>query len=313
MTTHTRLGLRKGSALRSDQQVRLLAPASGFDREEFERGVQQLRAIGLQPAYDDRVFERQGYVAGSAESRATQLREAWADPATGAILAVRGGYGSVQVLPRLRPQDVGAAPLVGYSDITSLHIWLNCQLGMTSIHGPMIDRKVAAGPSAYDAASFLGSLTPTPLGELAVDGLETVVRGDATGPLYGGTISQLLGSLGTPYAFEPPAGCLLWLDEVGERPYRLDRMMVQLRQSGVLSRAAGVLVGQLPHCDEADGRVRGWDVVADALRDVRGPVVMGFPSGHTTTKLYTLPLGVDVRLAAGAGQPAIVIEESPVA
>ncbi|GMV21765.1 MAG: putative carboxypeptidase [Acidimicrobiia bacterium] len=313
MTTHTRLGLRKGSALRSDQQVRLLAPASGFDREEFERGVQQLRAIGLQPAYDDRVFERQGYVAGSAESRATQLREAWADPATGAILAVRGGYGSVQVLPRLRPQDVGAAPLVGYSDITSLHIWLNCQLGMTSIHGPMIDRKVAAGPSAYDTASFLGSLTSTPLGEMAVDGLETVVRGDATGPLYGGTISQLLGSLGTPYAFEPPAGCLLWLDEVGERPYRLDRMMVQLRQSGVLSRAAGVLVGQLPHCDEADGRVRGWDVVADALRDVRGPVVMGFPSGHTTTKLYTLPLGVDVRLAAGAGQPAIVIEESPVA
>lgn len=313
MTTHTRLGLRKGSALRSDQQVRLLAPASGFDREEFERGVQQLRAIGLQPAYDDRVFERQGYVAGSAESRATQLREAWADPATGAILAVRGGYGSVQVLPRLRPQDVGAAPLVGYSDITSLHIWLNCQLGMTSIHGPMIDRKVAAGPSAYDTASFLGSLTSTALGELAVDGLETVVRGDATGPLYGGTISQLLGSLGTPYAFEPPAGCLLWLDEVGERPYRLDRMMVQLRQSGVLSRAAGVLVGQLPHCDEADGRVRGWDVVADALRDVRGPVVMGFPSGHTTTKLYTLPLGVDVRLAAGAGQPAIVIEESPVA
>jgi muramoyltetrapeptide carboxypeptidase len=313
VTTHTRLGLRKGSALRSDQQVRLLAPASGFDREEFERGVQQLRAIGLQPAYDDRVFERQGYVAGSAESRATQLREAWADPATGAILAVRGGYGSVQVLPRLRPQDVGAAPLVGYSDITSLHIWLNCQLGMTSIHGPMIDRKVAAGPSAYDTASFLGSLTSTPLGEMAVDGLETVVRGDATGPLYGGTISQLLGSLGTPYAFEPPAGCLLWLDEVGERPYRLDRMMVQLRQSGVLSRAAGVLVGQLPHCDEADGRVRGWDVVADALRDVRGPVVMGFPSGHTTTKLYTLPLGVDVRLAAGAGQPAIVIEESPVA
>ncbi|MGE3345375.1 MAG: LD-carboxypeptidase [Vicinamibacterales bacterium] len=313
MTTHTRLGLRKRSALRSDQQVRLLAPASGFDREEFERGVQQLRAIGLQPAYDDRVFERQGYVAGSAESRATQLREAWADPAAGAILAVRGGYGSVQMLPMMRPQDVGAAPLVGYSDITSLHIWLNCQLGMTSIHGPMIDRKVAAGPSAYDTASFLGSLTSTPLGEMAVDGLETVVRGDATGPLYGGTISQLLGSLGTPYAFEPPAGCLLWLDEVGERPYRLDRMMVQLRQSGVLSRAAGVLVGQLPHCDEADGRVRGWDVVADALRDVRGPVVMGFPSGHTTTKLYTLPLGVDVRLAAGAGQPAIVIEESPVA
>lgn len=299
--------------MRADRQVRLLAPASGFDREEFDRGVQQLQAIGLQPAYDDRVFERHGYVAGSAESRATQLREAWANPATGAILAVRGGYGSVQMLPLLRPQDVGAAPLVGYSDITSLHIWLNCQLGMTSIHGPMIDRKVAAGPSAYDAASFLGSLAPTPLGEMAVDGLETVVRGDATGPLYGGTISQLLGSLGTPYAFDPPAGCLLWLDEVGERPYRLDRMMVQLRQSGLLSRAAGVLVGQLPNCDEADGRVRGWDVVADALRDVRGPVVMGFPSGHTTTKLYTLPLGVDVRLAAGTGRPAIVIEESPVA
>ncbi len=309
----TRGGLRKGAALQAGGTVRLLAPASGFDRDEFQRGVDQLRAMGLTPTFDDRVFEREGYVAGSAESRARQLREAWADPGTGAILAVRGGYGSVQMLPLLSPQVVGPAPLVGYSDVTSLHVWLNCHVGVTSIHGPMIDRKIAAGTAAFDAGSFLGSLGPAPLGELAVDGLETVVAGDVTGALYGGTISQLLGSLGTPYAFAPPPGCLLWLDEVGERPYRLDRMMVQLRQSGLLARAVGVLVGQLPHCDEPDGRVRGWEVVADALRDFRGPVVMGFPSGHTTTTLYTLPLGVDVRLAAEKPSATVVVEEAAVA
>lgn len=309
----TRGGLRKSAALQAGSSVRLLAPASGFDQDEFHRGVEQLRSVGLNPSFDDRVFEREGYVAGSAASRAQQLREAWADPATGAIVAVRGGYGSVQMLPLLSPQDVGPAPLVGYSDITSLHVWLNCHVGVTSIHGPMIDRKIAAGAEAYDVESFLGSLTPDPIGELAVDGLETVVAGDVTAPMYGGTISQLLGSLSTPYAFEPPAGYLLWLDEVGERPYRLDRMMVQLRQSGLLARAAGVLVGQLPHCDEPDGRVRGRDVVADALRDVRGPVMMGFPSGHTTTKLHTLPLGVEVRLSADTRRAVVVVEEEAVA
>jgi muramoyltetrapeptide carboxypeptidase len=175
----------------------------------------------------------------------------------------------------------------------------------------MIDRRLSAGEGAYDRASFLASLAGAPMGELAPEGVECLRTGEAAGPLFGGTLSQLVGSLGTPYAFAPPAGYVLFLDEVGERPYRLDRMLVQLRQAGLLARASAVIVGQLPNCDEPGGAVSGRAVVADGLAEFPGPVLFGFPSGHTTTPLVTLPFGVSTRVIAGAG-PRVVVEESAV-
>lgn len=292
--------------------MRLLAPASPFDRADFEAGVRELTRLGMEPVYDDRVFERQSYVAGSAQSRAAQLREAWQDSSVDGILGVRGGYGSVQLVPFLAPEDLRATPpaaFIGYSDLTTMHSWLGCQAGVASIHGPMLERRISAGPTAYDTESFLGSLSPAPLGELAPAGVESLHAGDAAGPLFGGTISQLLGSLGTPWPFAPPAGSVLFLDEVGERPYRLDRMFVQLRQSGLLARASALIVGQLPQCDEPGGGVTGRAVVADALADFRGPVVFGFPSGHTTTPVVTLPLGVHTRVVSAA-VCRVIIDES---
>lgn len=314
MSQRTRAGLRKVRPAGPGSRIRILAPASPFDRDVFEAGVRELQRLGFVPVYDERIFEKQGYVAGSAQSRAAQLREAWLDPTIDAVIAVRGGYGSVQCLPLLHIDDVSSdAPsaLIGYSDVTTLHSWLGCQAGVVSIHGPMLDRKLSAGPGAYDTVSFLGSLTSAPLGELAPDGVETLRAGEAGGPLFGGTLSQLLGSLGTPWPFDPPAGYVLFLDEVGERPYRLDRMLVQAVQSGLLARASAVIVGQLPKCDEAGGTVTGRAVVADALADFPGPVLFGFPSGHTTTSLVTLPFGVHVRVI-GDRAPRIVITESAV-
>ena len=314
MTTRTRAGLRKTRAAGPGSRVRLVAPASPFDRSEFEAGITELTRLGFVPVYDERLFERQGYVAGSVASRAAQLREAWADTSIDAIIAVRGGYGSVQLLPLLSPTEVPAdrpASFIGYSDLTTLHSWLGCQVGVTSIHGPMLERRLSGGPSAYDVASFLGSLTTTPLGELAPEGLESVCPGEAAGPLFGGTLSQLLGSLGTPYAFAPPQGYVLFLDEVGERPYRLDRMLVQATQAGLLARASAVIVGQLPSCDEPGGGVLGRAVVADALAAFPGPVLLGFPSGHVTTPLVTLPFGVHTRVVSGPS-PRVIVEESAV-
>jgi len=316
VTTRTRAGLRKTRAAGPGSRVRLVAPASPFAREEFETGLRELERLGFVPVYDERVFERQGYVAGSVASRAAQLREAWADPSVDAIIGVRGGYGSVQLLPSLSsssavPADRPAS-FVGYSDLTTLHSWLGCQVGVTSLHGPMLERRLSAGDTAYDVASLLGSLTMTPLGELAPDGLESLRPGEAAGPLFGGTLSQLLGSLGTPYAFAPPQGYVLFLDEVGERPYRLDRMLVQATQAGLLARASAVIVGQLPRCDEPGGSVQGRTVVAEALAAFPGPVLLGFPSGHTTTPLVTLPFGVQTRVISGP-IPRVIVEESPVA
>lgn len=314
MSARTRAGLRRTRAAGPGSRIRIVAPASPFDRADFDAGLGELGRLGFHPVYDDRVFERAGYVAGTRASRAQQLRDAWRDAGADVILGVRGGYGSVQLLPLLQVEDVMGHPpatFVGYSDLTTLHSWLNCQVGVTSIHGPMIERRLSAGPAAYDPVTFLASLSAAALGELSPDGLEAVRPGEAGGPLFGGTLSQLLGSLGTPWAFAPPPGYVLFLDEVGERPYRLDRMLVQAAQAGLLARASAVVVGQLPNCDEPGGAVTGRAVVADALAGFPGPVVTGFPSGHTTTPLMSLPLGVHTRVVSGL-RPRIVVEESGV-
>src|SRR5262249_8980199 len=152
--------------------------------------------------------------------------------------------------------------LIGYSDITMLLAFLTTGCGIVSFHGPMIDQRLSRGTDGYDRASFLNALgRVAPMGELAPAGLETIPPGGARGPLLGGTLTQLLASLGTEYAFDPPQGYVLFIDEVGERPYRLDRMMTQLRQTGLLAQASAVVVGELPRCDEPDGGTTGRAVI----------------------------------------------------
>ncbi len=304
----------KPRALAPGHRIALVSPASPFDRAEFEKGVAELHALGFEAVYDETVFARQGYVSGPPELRARALRLAWADPSIAAVIAVRGGYGSAQILPLLDREELLATPkiLVGYSDITMLLGYLTTGCGIVAFHGPMIDRRLSRGADGYDRESFLNAVCrPRPMGELAPTGLETVRPGDARGVLLGGTLTQVLSSLGTPYAFDPPHGYVMFIDEVGERPYRLDRMLTQLRQSGLLAQASAVVVGELPRCDEPGGDISGRAVVADALHDFHGPVVIGFPSGHTTGPMTTLPFGVACRVVADA-RPRVIIEESAV-
>jgi muramoyltetrapeptide carboxypeptidase len=176
----------------------------------------------------------------------------------------------------------------------------------------MLAGRLSEGAQGYDRDSFERALCRTePMGELSAASLETVSQGETTGVLCGGTITQILASLATPYAFSPPARSVLFLDEVGERPYRLDRMVTQLKQAGILKRASAVVVGELPRCDEPSGEPSARAVVADLLADFPGPVLIGFPSGHTTGPAITLPFGVAARVVTGTG-PRLVIEESAV-
>ena len=315
MSLRTRAGFLKVKPAGPGSRIGLVAPASPFDRDEFEAGVSELHRLGFEPVYDERVFERRGYVAGESQRRAAQLVDFWRREDVAALVAVRGGYGSVQMFPFLSLTDAqlarhSRAAFVGYSDVTSVHVWLAACAGMVSIHGPMIDRRLSAGPAAYDPLSFLASLREEPMGELRPAGVEVLKAGEAEGPLCGGTLTQLLASLGTPWAFDPPHGHVLFIDEVGERPYRLDRMLVQLQQTGLLARAAGLVFGQMPKCDEPDGSVAARATVADVLRDFPGPVLYGFPSGHTVTPLVTLPFGVHARMICGAGAPGLMIDEA---
>ena len=306
--------MRKPRALRPGDRVAVVAPASAFARDQFDAGVAELRALGFDPVYDERVFERARYVAGPAEVRAAAWSDAWNDPAVAALIAVRGGYGSVQLLPLLDADAARTRPkaFIGYSDTTSLLSWLTLQCGVVSFHGPMLEGRLARGGEGYDRESFLRCVCRAePAGEIAHAGLEVLSAGEASGLLTGGTISQLVASLGTPFAFAPPAGCVLFLDETGERPYKLDRMLTQLRLSGVLGRAAALVFNELPHCDEPGGNPTARAVVADVLADFPGPILFGLPSGHTSGVMLTLPFGVRARVVAGP-RPALVIEEAAV-
>ena len=293
----------------------VLAPASPFDRQEFEQGIVEVRTLGLEPTFDERIFERHGYVAGRADTRAAQLQRAWSDTSIHGILTVRGGYGSVQLLPFLRPAELRRTPkaFIGYSDLTSVLVFLGTGCGLVSFHGPTVAGRLSGGAAAYDRDSFVRCLMRSePPGEFAPPALERLNPGEASGPLFGGTLTQLVASLGTPYAFTPPTGFVLFVDEVGERPYRLDRMWTQLRFSGVVSRAAAIVFGELPNCDEPGGSSSARSTVADLVADFPGPVLFGFPSGHTASAAFTLPFGVQARVIADAC-PRLVVEEPAVA
>jgi muramoyltetrapeptide carboxypeptidase len=304
----------KPRALRPGDRVAVVAPASPFARDDFDAGVAELRALGFEPVFDDRVFARRGYVAGDPEIRAAAIHDAWRDASIAAVIGVRGGYGSVQLLPLLDRDLARRArkAFIGYSDLTSVLVWLACACRLVAFHGPMLAGRLGRGAAGYDRGSFNAALTTAlAAGELRPAGLETIRPGEASGMLLGGTLSQLVASLGTPYAFDPPERFVLFVDEVAERPYRIDRMFMQLRLSGLVARASAIVFGELPRCDEPAGEPTVREVAADLLRDFPGPVLAGFPSGHTTGPAWTLPFGVCARVLAGA-RPALVIEEAAV-
>jgi muramoyltetrapeptide carboxypeptidase len=306
--------MRKPRALGTGDRVALVAPASAFRRDDFDAGVGELQRLGFHPVYDDRVFERRLYLAGPAQLRADSWRDAWKDPDTAALIAIRGGYGSVHLLPLLAEEEIRDTPkiFVGYSDNTSLLVWLTLYCGLVSFHGPMVEGRFARGPDGYDLDTFMRVAgRARPAGEITHAGLEVLKPGEAHGMLIGGTLTQLVSSLATPYAFSPPPGHVLFIDETGERPYKIDRMLTQLRLSGILSRASAVVFNELPRCEEVSGTPSVRSVVADYLSDFPGPVLFGLPSGHTPGATLTLPFGVEARVVA-RGTPALVIEEAAV-
>jgi muramoyltetrapeptide carboxypeptidase len=301
--------------LRSGDRIAIVAPASPFDRDEFDRGIDEIRRLGFVPVYDESVFARRAYVAGSAEVRAAAFQAAWDDPAIAGVVAARGGYGSAHIVPLLDAHAlrVSAKCFVGYSDLTTILTFLTLNCGIVAFHGPMLERRLAKGESGYDRDSFRRALCRAePVGEIGAAAVELLRPGEAAGILLGGTLTQLLASLGTPYAFAPPPGYVLFIEEVGERPYRLDRMVTQLKHAGLLKLASAVVIGELVRCDEPSGDVTARDVMADLFADFPGPVLYGLPSGHTSGPALTLPLGVAARVVGGR-QPRLVIEEAAVA
>jgi len=269
--------------------------------------VAELESLGFRVRLGDGVLERAGFTAGTPERRLRDLHALFADDEIAGIVCARGGAGAGRLLASLDAGLLRAHPklFVGYSDITFLHLFVG-RLGWVSFHGPMVARELASG--AYDRASFLHALT----GEgVAYSGELTSLRpGVAEGRLRGGCLSILAAAAGTRWAPEPDAeGTLLFLEDVDEPAYRLDRMLLQLREAGALRGISGIVFGEMRGCGpdpQADYSLE--TVLLEALDGLDIPVAFGLASGHTTDTNVTLPLGARARLECGATARFSVLE-----
>ena len=289
-------------ALRSGDKVAVVSPASPFVRDEFEAGIEELHRLGFHPVYDESVFAREPMVSGAPAVRAAAFLKALRDPDVRAIIAVRGGYGSVELLPFIDAAELRAARKIicGYSDITSLLIHATCHAGLVSFHGPMIDRRLSRGAGGYHRASMLAAMqTAAPMGDLRAEGVTVLKAGRARGMLIGGTLTQITAGLGTPYGIKLDRPSILFIEDVNERPYKLRRMLTQLKFAGVLQQAAGIVFGAMADCDEPG--VQACDVISAFFADFDGPVLSGFPSGHGAAPVWTLPFGVEASVSTADG------------
>jgi muramoyltetrapeptide carboxypeptidase len=278
--------------------VAVVAPASPFDRESFEAGLAVL-AARYRPAFDGDLFARRRYLAGDDARRRAELDRALADPVARAVFAARGGYGTLRLLAGLRPPRAPKA-VVGFSDLTALHLALQ-RAGWVTVHGPVVTQ-LARQPREAVARLFAlledGTAPPPPLAGTPL------VPGIAEGPLVGGNLSLLTRLLGTP-RLPRLRDAVLLLEDVGERPYRLDRMWTHLALAGVLGQVRGIALGEFTGCDEPDGAYGSAEVLAELAAETGLPCVAGLPVGHGALNL-ALPLGARVRLDGAAGTLAFL-------
>lgn len=294
-------------ALRAGGRIAVVSPASAPKADAVERGVERLRALGYQPTLGEHALARGPlYYAGDVKSRVADLHAAFADPSVNAIVCTRGGWGSAELLPHLDAELIRAhaKPFVGYSDHTSLAIWLQNEAGFGMFYGPMVAADFARGRAveeSVDLVSWRHALQGDAAWSVgAMGGIRMLRPGDAEGVLFGGCISILAESLGTPYALRPPAeGGVLFLEDVGTKPYQWDRLLVHLRYAGVLDAAKGIVFGDMTQCatDALESELLE-QAILHSLRDFAGPIAIGLRCGHVSTPNVTLPLGAKVRLSA---------------
>ncbi|MBW2273888.1 MAG: LD-carboxypeptidase [Deltaproteobacteria bacterium] len=270
--------LRRPHAIRKGSTIGIAAPAGPIDLERLEAGETMLRKLGFEVRRREDVAARRGYLAGDDARRAAEFMELVNDPEVDAIVCARGGYGSHRIVSMLDAEAVrrAAKPLVGYSDVTTLLLWQRRCAGLMGIHGPMLDR--AASLSAESRKSLVNSLLG--MGPLPRIAGKSLAGGWSEGRLSGGSLSLVVASLGTPWEIDT-RGAILLLEEVGEDPYRVDRMLQQLMAAGKLSSAVGVGIGSMTGCEsERYPTPSVTEVLEEILAPLELPVVTELPFGH---------------------------------
>jgi muramoyltetrapeptide carboxypeptidase len=306
----------KPPALRPGATVGIVAPASNVKRGDLEAGCEGLRRAGYSPVYSDTILDKDLYFAGSVERRARELEEMFVRKDVEAIICARGGYGANYLLEALDLEKIKKHPkiFVGYSDVTTLLTYFRDKAGLVTFHGPMV-AKDWLHQDGVDLASWHAALAETAAWEPRLDadsGAKGLVDGAAEGILYGGCLSILIASLGTPYEIKT-AGTILFLEDLAAKPFQIDRMLVQLKLAGKLDGVRGIVFGEMRDCmQNANQGYALEEVVLRVVGKLGVPVAYGVRSGHVTSGNITLPIGVRAGLTVRGGQVSLKILESAV-
>ena len=306
----------KPRALRPGSTIAVLSPASTPKFDLVHRGIAHLHSLGYKTVLGKHVLDSGPlYYAGTIEARLHDLHAAFSDPVVDGIVCARGGWGSAELLPYLDAALVRANPkvFVGYSDHTSLHCWLHNEANLVTFYGPMVAADFSRD-DGVDMASWQHGLQGDGTWSLGVaDGLRVLRGGVAHGLLDGGCISIIAEALGTPYAPRIHAESILFLEDIGTKPYQWDRMLLHLRYSGLLEKVTGIVFGDMRQCVPVDENDYLERAILHALRDFEGPIAIGLRSGHVGVSNVTLPLGISATLdLTAAGNPRIHLLEASV-
>lgn len=321
----------KPRAVRQGDTIGVIVPAGPVDRERIERALGRVQERGFRVKTYGDIYRKRNYLAGDDATRAAELNAAFADPATSIIWCARGGYGVVRILDRIDFDLIRRNPkvLIGFSDITLLHTAIYQRTGLITFHGPNLQDgfgKPDDMPAPNEAALWqaLGAresgarsgspATPHKGYQFDFGGVDSlallpIAGGIATGPLVGGNLAVLAGVMGTPFEIET-AGCVLFLEDVSERAYRIDRYLSQFKLAGKLPAVAGILLGNFSYDegDKADDQKDALTVLEEYLGPLGVPVLAGFPAGHERFNL-ALPMGAQLRI--DADQRSVTVCECP--
>lgn len=283
--------------LHAGDTIGIVAPAGPFDQESFEQGVAMIQNMGFATKTDPRLFAQEGYLAGTDASRAAQVNAMVADTEVKAVICARGGYGSLRILEALDFAAFGssAKAFIGFSDITALHRAILLRSSLVTLHGPMVTTLPNCDEESRN--SWYRALTEPSAPSMNLSHARVLKAGKAEGVLTGGNLATLCHLTGTAWG-EDFGGRILLLEEIGEAPYRIDRMLTQMKMAGLFTGLAGLVLGSFENCgsmDEIDA------LVQELFADMSLPIVSGVPVGHGRSN-WTLPLGVAAGLDTTAGE-----------
>lgn len=293
-----------GKRLTENSTIALVSPASSEDINAIKSSIEVIKNLGFKVKEGKHIYDKYGYLCGSDENRAADIMDMFLDKDVDMILSVRGGYGTMRILPLIDTNIITNNPKIfgGFSDITTLLNFFASKCNLTTFHCPMASSKFS---DKYTLESFLNTLLygykPYSIKNPENFPYKCVFPGSAQGKLVGGNLSLICGTLDTPYEIETKNN-ILFIEDVGEEPYKIDRMLTQLSLSGKLNQCSGFVLGQFTNCElpHYERSLTLQQVFEDTIFSFKKPTLMNFMSGHSYPKL-TLPIGAMVNLNSTEG------------